>query len=216
MHARWLILAAALGGTAAPLGGQQLEPPSDWRWVTDRPAELVGGDSIPEAGWRFVTMVPGWHVTTGPGAIMYRPGADVEGRFVVESQIFIFPGDSQEEYGIFVGGKNLEQNDRTYLAFVLRRDGSAAVLHRAGRETHLLSPWARHDSIAVASPDVPKNVLRVIGDRARVSFTVNGQEIASLPRADLPVEGTVGFRIGAGMNLHAVTLDVTRRLAETK
>jgi hypothetical protein len=45
----------------------QLRTPSDWRWRTDAPAQLVTGEDVPASAWRFVAMPPGWHVTTGPG-----------------------------------------------------------------------------------------------------------------------------------------------------
>jgi hypothetical protein len=57
----------------------------------------------------FVTMAPGWHVTTGPAALLYHPDYRTKNmdNFAVEAEIFLFPGTSQEEYGIFIGGKNL-------------------------------------------------------------------------------------------------------------
>ena len=46
-----------------------------------------------------------------------------------------------------------------------------------------------------------------------VRFLVNGVRVSAWPRAALQVDGSYGFRIGAGANLHITNLDLTRRLA---
>jgi len=38
---------------------------------------------------------------------------------------------------------------------------------------------------------------------------VNGQEVATLPRADLAVDGVVGIRVNHALNLHVSRLEVT-------
>ena len=52
--------------------------------------------------------------------------------------------------------------------------------------------------------DAPANF-----SRARGFYLVNGEEVASLPRADLDVEGVVGIRVNHALNLHVSKLEVT-------
>jgi hypothetical protein len=46
-----------------------------------------------------------------------------------------------------------------------------------------------------------------------VHFTVDGVRAATLSRGDLVLDGLIGFRVGARVNLHITTLDITHRLA---
>lgn len=196
---------------AAPAAAQ--ETPSDWRWATDQPATVVAGAEMPDGGWRFTTMAPGWHVTMGPGGILYPADVTLDGRFAVQGEIFIFPDAATEGYGIFVGGRDLEGN-RTWVALLARPDGSAGVFHKAGRDLHALVDWTTHEAVrAQAAGDTPQNVFRIEAEPARVRFLINGEEIGSFPRAQLNVDGAAGFRVGRGVNLHASNFDVTRRLA---
>ncbi len=70
--------------------------------------------------------------------------------------------------------------------------------------------------VAVRTPgaeDAVKNVVRVAVERAAVVFTVNGAEVARVPRDSVATDGLFGFRVGQGVNLHVTTLDFMRRLA---
>jgi hypothetical protein len=200
-----------LAGSAAGLGAQD-GAPAGWRWTTDRPARLVSGQAVPDSGWRFVAMPPGWHITMGPGGVLYDPGHRATGRFVLEAETFLFPEKTEEGFGLFVGGRNLDQAPE-YVAFVIRPDGRAAVV-RAGATPVTLVDWTPADSIKVQDPsDAVRNVLRVAVERDSVTFSVNGGRVAALPRAAGEFEGYFGFRVGAGVNLHISTLDFTRRIA---
>jgi len=87
--------------------GAQLKTPVDWTWRLDAPATLVTSLDVPEGSWLFVRMPPGWHVTTGPGAVLFPSELpEVDGNYSLETQIFLFPGTSQEEYGVFIGGRD--------------------------------------------------------------------------------------------------------------
>src|SRR5688572_21796033 len=101
------IAALALGVSS---GASAQHTPQGWRWVTDRPAA--------GAELSFITMAPGWHITTKPGTLLFHPGFEGRGRYSVEAEIFLFPGDNQEEYGLFIGGSDLEGPRGSYTAFV--------------------------------------------------------------------------------------------------
>jgi len=191
---------------ASPLMAQEAEQerqrPSDWEVRFDRPA--------PDSALYFVTMDPGWHVTTGPSGIMYNPATTAQGNFRVESEIFLFPGQMREAFGIFVGGENLQAPNQSYLYFLIRGDGHYLVKHRAGSETHTLVPWTAHDAITKhdGGDGTAKNVLAIVADADQVRFMVNGTEVNSLPRAEMDVDGVVGLRVNHNLNLHIASLKV--------
>jgi hypothetical protein len=198
--------------------GKQLSTPSDWKWRQDSPAPLAPGATLTPGSWVFVQMPPGWHITTGPGAILY-PSAhgEAEGNFSVETEIHLFPGTSAEEFGVFLGGRDTDGTAPQYTAFVIRRDGSAAVFERRDGKARAVVDWQRHVAILphAGGTDTVKNVIRVDVDASSASLTVNGTRVLAMPRQQIVPEGRVGFRIGKDLNLHITTLNVTRKLAPT-
>ena len=195
----------------------QLTTPTDWKWRQDAPAPLASGSKMEPGSWVFVQMPPGWHVTTGPGVLLY-PTADGEmgGNFSLEAEIFLFPGEAADEYGIFLGGQDIDTSAMPdYSAFVLRRDGQAAVLRRRGGQSTALAPWQRHEAIVPgkAGDEPVKNVIKVDVDAVNVALWVNAAKVLTVPRADIRIDGRIGFRVGKDMNLHITTLNVTRKLA---
>ena len=98
-------LLGVLTATALPA---QLQPPKTWRWRTDAPARLATAtDKIQDSTLAFVEMPPGWHVTMGPGGLLFDPRYFAEGVYSIESNIFHFPNSSNAEYGLAVGGADL-------------------------------------------------------------------------------------------------------------
>ena len=207
-------VAASVFVLAVPSGAHaQLETPAHWRWVTDRPAPLVTGQVLPDTGWRFVAMPPGWHVTMGPGGVLYDPAYTAAGRYALEAEIFLFPEKSDQGFGIFVGGRALDAEGRAYLAFMIRHDGQAAIVRHAGDAITPLVSWTPGDSVVKQdSSGTARNVLRVAVERDSVFFDVNGGRVASVPRT-AEFDGHFGFRVGAGLNLHISTLDFMQRIA---
>jgi len=210
-----LVLSAGVFGAAT--AGFQLKTPTDWKWRTDAPATVSeAGSGLTADQWYYVGMPPGWHVTTSPGVLLYHPAHEGRGNFSIRSEVFLFPGDNQEEYGLFIGGRALEQGSAVpaYTAFVVRRDGSAAILKRSGTATTTLVDWKTTTAVVPqAGKDAMKNALTVDVGAADVVFSANDKEIARVPRTDVMTDGAVGFRIGKSLNMHITTFDLTHRLA---
>lgn len=207
-HLHSLVLCLGLPTTVLAQAGV----PSGWRWSLDAPAHHVGRlDGSPRDTFSFVSMAPGYHVTMGPGAALYDARNLTSDRFVLQSRIALFPGDANAEYGVFVGGGNLDAPAPSWTAFVLRRDGTAAVVRRANGADETIAPWTAH-AVIKGGAGGATNVLRVVQDTA-VHFIVNDSTVFTIPRARVVTEGVFGFRIGPALNLHITTLDVTHRLA---
>ena len=91
---------AGLAQDSAP-AKKELQRPADW--VTRADPGGTAGETL-----YFVSMPPGWHITTGPGTILYHPAKVCEARCRIEAEIFIFPGQGPGGYGIFLGGFKLD------------------------------------------------------------------------------------------------------------
>jgi hypothetical protein len=190
----------------AALPAAQAQRPASWRVRPDTPG--------PDSAVAYVTMPPGWHITTGPAALLYDPANAATGRFAVEAEIFLFPGQSQEGYGLFLGGTDLEGGSPSWIAFLVRRDGGARIEQRTARQTTPLVEAVGGNAVKPHPGEgTAKNVLRVSVEPDSIRFEANGSRIATLPRGELPLDGIFGFRIGAGNNMHVSQLDVIRRLA---
>jgi hypothetical protein len=162
----------------------------------------------PDSTYTFERMPPGWHVTMGPGAILYDSTATAGGRFVLESEIFIFPNSSDEGYGLVLG-----RDGSAWTGFLLSRNGMAAVVRSEGGGAKPLVAWAANDSVPRPGDDPARVRIRVEAERDSVHFLANGARVASLPRSSVNVDGGFGLRIGQGVNVHVTSLDFTRRLA---
>jgi hypothetical protein len=209
-----LLAPFAVAAAVVPPGGQ-LKTPPDWRWRLDEPAPMSADGKLAGKQWWFVAMPPGWHVAMGPGGLVYHPAYRAAARFVVESELFLFPDSTDEGVGVFVGGETLGDSESpAYTALLMRKDGSATVVRRAAGESKDLSPWAAVSGVKPhGGKDAEKHALRIEADTTSVTFLVDGTKVASHPRADVAPEGHFGFRIGRGVNIHVVRLDFTQQLA---
>ena len=199
---------------AAPQSGHNLKTPPTWK------ARYDDGSA---GGRYYEVMRPGWHIHAGPAGIFWDPGRFATGNYSVTSTIFLFPpgtGDPPSSvdtpYGLLLGGDGLDRPSGSYVTFMLRNDGRFSVARHRGLERHELVPWTPSDAISIWTENLEgtaKNVVVVDAMEDDVIFWVNDMQVASLPRADLPVEGTVGLRAGEGLSLHitAVTIGPNRR-----
>jgi hypothetical protein len=191
-------LAACILATPTVARTQSLSQPDDWEVRAER----------------FVAMPPGFHITTSPFVLFYHPDARAEGAFEVVTEGFLFGGDSPNAYGLFVGGRNLGADDAAWTSFEIGHDGTWVVRSREFRGDALgfvVEDLAGPEPGPVAVPDdetTAKNVLAVVARPDSVEFRLNGETVATLPRAELTVDGVVGFRVGADLNLHLVSLTI--------
>ena len=200
----------AAQGAAAPL------TPAGWLWRTDRPAspQAGGTGNVTESRFEFSPMAPGWHVTMGPGGVLYDPENRGSGRFEVSAQFFLFPEPSNEEYGVFIGGTDLGGQGARWTAFVIRGDGSAAVFDNAAGVSREVMGWTKHAAVVPRDTNgLARNTVEVRAEPDTVRFFVNGTRVAQFPRLDLLADGQFGLRIGRAVNIHVTNLDIRRRLA---
>lgn len=204
------ILAAACAVVGAPHAttAQDLERPSGWLTRFDQAGASEADLEL------FVSMPPGWHVTSGPSGIYWTPDDAMSGEFRLELEVFLFdPEGRREAFGLFFGGSDLEAAGQAYSYFLIRDGGEYIVKARSGTTAPTLLPWTPHDAIRAwedRDEDVSvRNVLAIEAGEDTVRFFVNGDEVADLPRADLSVDGIFGFRVNHGLDLHISKLEAT-------
>lgn len=191
-------LALGLGiGTALP--AQTATSPVGW---TIRPD--AGGD---RALVRAAEMKPGFHVTTGPAAILYDSAMRARGDWRLEATIHLFdPGARAEGFGVFFGGTGLNGATPQYAYALVRRDGKAMLKVREGAATRTVRDWTPSGGVPQWKAGVPGASVRypiVVEARgARVGMWVGGTQVLDAPRSDLPTDGIVGLRVNHSLNLH--------------
>ena len=198
----------ALFASAQLIAAQDLEWPEGWMTRFDNP------DASESQLDMFVGMPPGWHVTTGPAGIFYHPDNTASGDFRAEMEVFLFdPGQRREAFGIFVGGSDLQGAGQEYTYFLMRNGGQYIIKRREGADAPTVRPWTGHNSIlsyADRGEDASvRNVLAIEAEGDGVRFYVNGDRVEELSRSEVPVDGTFGFRVNHGLNLHISKLEVT-------
>ena len=219
---RTLILGLALAAAATPLAaqaGHQHDP--------DRPA--AGGGTVPApwharadhaeagiAGLRMADMPPGWHVTTGPAVILWRPEDAATGEFTATATLHQTKAPMHPEaYGVFIAGSGLESAP-DYMYFLVRGDGKYMVRHRAASgDLHTIVDWT--ESPAVHRQDAAgasSNTLAVEGGPWGVRFKVNGTQVGEWLKRDIPylkADGIVGIRVNHNLDVHVSEFALQRR-----
>lgn len=96
---------------------------------------------------------------------------------------------------------------------MIRKDGRFLVKRREASGARDLIGWTSHSAITPhpGGRETVTNVLAVEAGEREVRFFVNGEQVASLPRADVPVDGVVGLRVNHRLNLHVTTLALNGR-----
>jgi hypothetical protein len=211
---------------AVPVAGADLRPdalnpvnddlefPAGWKYRLDTQDDgsTVGSDSL-DTVW-FVTMKPGWHIRVGkPRLIVYHPANTAEGTFTASTSLHLFdPGRRNEAYGLILGGRNLDTPDQSYLYFLIRRSGEFLIKQRTGQDTSQLVGWTASDAIVPYTEETDgtaSNILSVVVSDDEATFSINGQQVSSLPGGDLNTDGIVGLRFNHGINAHIESLSVT-------
>jgi hypothetical protein len=194
---------------AAPLAAQQTARASGWRVRYDRP-------SATDSAMKVAAMGPGWHVTTSSSGsgVAWRAEQTAQGNFRVALETSLSPsaGNHLEGYGLFLGGRDLDSANQSYLYFLIRKDGQFLIKHRAGAETHNIAAWTPSPAIVKQEGSAnADNTLAVEASADSARFFVNGQRVYAMARAAAPVDGIAGLRVNHGLSVHVARLTVTPR-----
>lgn len=181
--------------------------PTGWSARTDRDAPL--------SNVKFVTMGDGVHATMGPAAIFYRGTDKVTAPFhavatFTQTKAPMHP----EAYGLFFGGKSLDDATQQYTYFLVRGDGKFLVKQRTGAETKNVSDgWIAN--AAVKSQDTTgkdTNKLEIDATTpGKVKFLANGTTVYEMDAPAADAGGIVGLRINHNLDVDVAGFGVHQR-----
>jgi len=213
-----LLLAAATAAPfVSPAAAQGSKDPTTEVTAAPLPAgwsmRLDDKDATKSA--KFVKMGTGYHVTSGGAAIYWRP-ADVEkDNFTVSANFHqtkknVGHGDHGEAYGVFVGGRDLNNPAKeTYLYFEARQDGMYLINHRAGTEVHKLVNWTASPAVHKFDDSPNTNTLAIKVAPDSVRFVVNGTEVHAISRKEITdPSGVAGLRVNHNLDVHVADFSV--------
>jgi hypothetical protein len=189
------------------------------------PDKKVEGGALP-AGWagrpdgnakitdaKFVAMGTGYHVTSGPAAIYWKPASRVTGPFTASATITQTKAPSHPEaYGIFFMGNKLDTPEQSYAYLIVRGNGEFMIKHRAGAELHTIMNWT--PSAAVHKADASGKATNTVSvDASRpdsVRLGVNGTQVAAIAGPHIgSTDGFVGLRVNHNLDVHVSDFTVT-------
>lgn len=179
----------------------------------DRSTDASHPDRTPDV--KFTQMGSGFHVTTGPAAVLWSPQNTASGTYTLRGTFHLMkPSGHVNYYGLVFGAAALEGSRQSYLYFLVAQNGAFIIKHRAGDAiTHDVQPRTLHK--AIAKPDATGtsvNNLEVrVGD-ARIDYLVNGTVVHSTPRTGMTArtDGLWGVRVNHELDVHVEKLGVTK------
>ncbi len=181
--------------------------PANWMVRLDNDdQEAVIGSNPDSSDIYFVNMKPGWHITTGPAGVFYHPASTASGIYEASADINLFdPGDRREAFGLIIGGQDLDAPNQSYDYFLIRNSGEFLIKRRRGGETETIQEWTASDAIKRYTDTTEASVLNQLSVRVgeeEVTFIINENEVATLPREELQTDGLFGLRVNHALNLH--------------
>lgn len=179
---------------------QTAAPAPAWRSAPREGVELTSGDTL--------------LIRTGPHAVLWPAGApSLTPPYSIRATLDKRTGRLHEGFGLVFGGAPLDgaEDAQRYSYFLVRGDGSYLIKRREGSQTPTVRPWTaaavvRRDAASAGQP----NTLRVDVDSSEVRFSVNGQEVANVPAAELRTTGTPGLRVSHDVTVAAWGWRVSR------
>jgi hypothetical protein len=185
---------------AVPGGGSL---PPGWSARTDDEGQM--------AGVKLETMAPGWHLTMGTSAILYREADAAVTPYRVVSKLHLFPGtgDHTEAFGLFIGGKDLSGAGQRYTYFIMRGDGTWKIKRRQGATaSDVTGDWKPSSAIHQSTPSGPvANTIAIVVQKDSVHFLVNEQQVYAAAAGSVDTDGIVGLRMNHNLSVHVETFE---------
>jgi hypothetical protein len=174
---RRALLIALIAVLAVPIAAQV---PAGWKVRMDGSPSASAPDANPTL--KFAPMAKGFHLTGGPGAIVWDPAHTVKGVFSVKATFTLMkPSDKVTHYGLVFAASDIEGSTPTYVYFTIAQDGSFQIRHRAGT---VIQEMDKSLHYAIKKPDASgksTNTLEVQVAPTAVSYLVNGAVVDATP-----------------------------------
>jgi hypothetical protein len=205
---RRLFFASLIVAAVVPLAAQA---PAGWKERIDNSTNATDPDDNPKV--KFVSMGKGFHVTSGPAATFWNPSNTASGNYTLKGTFILFkPSGHTNYYGLVFGGEDLGGPKQNYIYFMVAQDGTYAVIHRAGDQTHSIQR-AKHEAVKVPGADGRStNALEVRVTAKDISYVVNGTVVHTTPKSGMTAktDGIVGVRINHLLDVHVDGFEVAK------
>jgi len=164
-------------------------------------------------------MGSGYHFTSGPAAIYYSSKDMATGDYTVTATFSQRKSVTHEAYGIFIGGKNLQDSTQSYTYFVIKPChsqcgtpgitlGEVLISQRSSdARPKALLPIQHNDAVNTDDPTdghaTNKLAIRVAKDS--VHFWLNDKPVKSFAKSELnglSTDGQAGVRINHNIDVH--------------
>jgi len=228
----WTLLAAALlvacagekqnGDEGTPTDTAASATPATASPSSDDPDQSTGGSGVPQgyvgrtdranqniAEAKYTPNGNRWEITTGPAHIVYAAKDSASGRYTATATFDQLEAPRHPEaFGIFIGGRNLDQPSQQYTYFVVRGTGEYLVRVRDGDQTRDVLNWRGGGNVPKAD-DAGKATYKLAAQVGAdsVRFMINDKPVAAVAKRGIPTDGIAGLRVNH--NLHVMTGPMT-------
>jgi hypothetical protein len=178
--------------------------PGDWKVRFDKPEAKIETVDVREEQDALT-------FKTGPAGIYYKPGMKAEKDYEVSASFSqLDTADVPEEFGLFIGGADLDKDTQQYTTFLVRQDARFVIQKRTGAVTKAAVAWRPVPAMKEPKGVKSTNTLRIraIGDTVR--FFVGDKEVAKLTRAQVGGDGIVGLRINHNLHVQVSKFEVKK------
>lgn len=190
------------------------QKPEGWQVRVDRSANANDPDDVPTV--KFTKMDPGFHVTTGPAAVLYNSKNTVTGSYTLKGTFHLMkPSGHPNYYGLVFGANALEGPKQNYLYFLVGQNGTFLIKHRAGdATTHEVQGRTANSAIVKPDGETGKsaNTLEVRVGTDKIDYVVNGTVVHSTPKTGMTArtDGIWGARINHLLDVHVEGLGLSK------
>jgi hypothetical protein len=143
-----------------------------------------------------------FHFTMGAAGTFYNNTWTKTGDYKYSARMkMTAPPTHNTSYGIMIGGKDMTGANPVYTYFMVRSSGEYFIANQDGART-VITNWTKTPAakgLEITSPQA--DVLGVEVKGADVAFSLNGTEVAKLPKTQLHTDGLIGFRIGHNIDV---------------
>jgi hypothetical protein len=161
----------------------------------------------------FAAMGTGFHATTGPAAVFWRPEDKLTGEYSISATFTQTKAPTHPEaYGIFIGGENLDNDQQEYGYLIVRGDGKYAIKHRAGAEVHTITDWTELPALKKADENgKATNTVSFEVAGGFVKALVNGEEVKRWETSYWKGDGFAGLRVNHNLDVHVSDFKIARK-----
>ena len=178
--------------------------PGDWKARFDKPDAGIETVAVTEETGALT-------FKTGPAGIYYKPNMKAGNDYEVSASFSqLEPAAEPEEFGLFIGGTNLDKDTQSYTTFLVRQDARFAIQKRTGAVTKNAVAWRPVPAMKEPKGVKTTHTLMIRAHENTVRFFIGDKEVAKLTRAQVGGDGVVGLRINHNLHLQVSKFEVKK------